>query len=273
MTDGGKRVALVTGASSGMGKDFALRLLREGFTVYGAARRVDRMDDIVAAGGAAVALDIADEASIVAAVGRIVAECGCIDVLVNNAGYGQYGAIEDVPIDVARRQFEVNLFGLARLTQLVLPHMRAKRYGRIVNIASVGGKVATPLGGWYHATKFALEGWSDSLRVEVRQFGIDVVVIEPGGVQSEWSGIAADGAERFSGAGPYGWMVSKLRAFQAGNMKDAPAKVISDLVVKAATASRPATRYHGGWMAGTMLFLRKRLSDRMFDRVVMTPFR
>jgi NAD(P)-dependent dehydrogenase (short-subunit alcohol dehydrogenase family) len=268
-----KPVVLITGASSGIGKDFALRLLKDGYAVYGAARRVDRMNDIVEAGGIALAMDVTDEVSMVTGVNRIIREHGRIDVLINNAGYGQYGALEDVQIEDARRQFETNLFGLARLTQLCLPHMRARKAGKIFNISSVGGKLATPLGGWYHASKFALEGYSDALRVELRAFGIDVIVIEPGAVKSEWSGIAAQEAERISGQGAYAGIAAKLTQLQAKQRNEPPPSVISDLIVKALRARTPKTRYHGGMLAGPMLFLRRYLPDRLFDRVIMLAFR
>src|ERR1700753_1767331 len=210
-----KPVALVTGASAGMGKDFALRLIQEGYVVYGAARRVDRMREIETAGGTALAMDVTDDAATVAGVERIIREQGRIDVLINNAGYGQFGALEDVPMDQSRRQLETNLIGPARLIQLCLPHMRAQRYGRIFNISSIGGKLATPLGGWYHASKFALEGYSDALRNEVSRFGIDVLVSRPGGIETEWSGIAGDEAERYSGQGAYADLVARFRRTQA----------------------------------------------------------
>lgn len=268
-----RKVALITGASSGMGRDFALRLIAEGYIVYGAARRTDRMQDIVDKGGTALAMDLTDETSLVAGVERIISDEGRIDVLINNAGYGQYGAIEDVPIELARLQFEVNLFGLARLTQLCLPHMRAQKSGRIVNISSIGGKINTPLGGWYHASKFALEGWSDVLRNEVRSFGINVIVIEPGGIASEWSGIAGDEAKRHSERGAYDKLVAAFVKAQA-RLKNAPQPgVISDLVVTALNSPKPRTRYAGGQMASLLLFLRHWLSDRMFDRIVMSSFR
>jgi len=265
-------VALITGASSGMGKDFALRLLREGYTVYGAARRVDRMQDIVSAGGYVIAMDVTDDESMVAGVQRIITAQGRIDVLINNAGYGQYGAVEDVPISEGRRQMETNLIGLARLTQLCLPYMRARRSGRIFNISSIGGKVALPLGGWYHASKFAVEGYSDALRNEVRQFGIDVIVIEPGGIESEWSGIAVEGAKRYSSQGPYAGLTAAFSKMQ-GQIKLPGAVVISDLIVKALKAKRPRARYHGGQMASPILFLRRHLSDRMLDRVITMAMR
>jgi NAD(P)-dependent dehydrogenase (short-subunit alcohol dehydrogenase family) len=272
MVESNRPVALVTGASSGMGRDFALRLIKEGYVVYGAARRVERMADIETAGGLVIAMDVTDEEAMASGVAGIVRDQGRIDVLINNAGYGQYGALEDISLGDARRQFDINLFGLARLTQLCLPHMRARKSGKIFNISSVGGKLATPLGGWYHASKFALEGYSDALRMEVRPFGIDVVVIEPGGVESEWSGIAAKEAERISGKGPYAGLVAKLKKMQAGQ-KGAPPKAITDLIVKGLHARTPRTRYHGGAMAGPMLFLRGWLSDRMFDRLIMMALR
>jgi short-subunit dehydrogenase len=151
--------------------------------------------------------------------------------------------------------------------------MRSQRSGAIFNISSIGGKLATPLGGWYHASKFALEGYSDSLRNEVRQFGIDVVVIEPGAIESEWSGIAADEAERYSGRGAYTGLVAKFRKSQSRMRKSPPPRVISDLIVKALNTKRPATRYHGGGLAGPLLFLRRHLSDRWFDKIVMSAFR
>jgi len=156
MPDNSLKTALVTGASSGIGEATALQLSELGYTVYAAARRVDRMSDLADRGIRTTSVDVTDDPSMVALVQTIIADTGRIDVLVNNAGYGLYGALEDTPIEEARRQFEVNVFGLARLTQLVLPHMRAQRDGYIVNISSMGGKIWEPLGSWYHASKFAV---------------------------------------------------------------------------------------------------------------------
>jgi NAD(P)-dependent dehydrogenase (short-subunit alcohol dehydrogenase family) len=266
-------VALVTGASSGMGNDFALRLLAEGYAVYAAARRMERMADLASAGCGVIALDVTNDASMVAAVDQIIRERGRIDVLINNAGYGQFGALEDVPMDQGRRQLETNLIGPARLIQLRLPHMRAQRYGRIFNISSIGGKLASPLSGWYHASKFALEGYSDALRNEVSGFGIDVIVVEPGGIESEWSSIACDEAERYSGRGVYADFATKFRKLQARLGKSPPPSIISDLIVKALKVRRPATRYHGGRLASPLLFLRRVLTDRMLDTLILRAFR
>ena len=262
------KVALITGASSGMGKDFSLRLLDEGYIVYGVARRIERMSDIEGAGGHTIKLDITDDSSIVATVEQIIEEQGRIDVLINNAGYGSYGSIEDVPIEEAKRQFEVNIFGLSRLTQLVLPHMRKNNFGKIINISSIGGKnMHSPLGGWYHATKYALEGLSDCLRFETKQFGIDVIIIEPGGIESEWGGIALNSAMERSGSTAYSETAKGFKKIMETFKKQASPKVISDLVMKALRAKKPKTRYSAGTAAKPMLFMRKILSDRMLDNL------
>lgn len=265
------KVALVTGASSGIGMAAARSLKVAGFTVYGVARRVERMRELAADDINIVALDVTDEASVSACVKAILEREGRIDVLVNNAGYGSYGAIEDVPVSEAQAQFEVNLFGLARLTQAVLPAMRANRYGRIINISSMGGKVYTPFGGWYHATKFAVEGFSDCLRLEVERFGIDVVVIEPGGIKTEWGAIAADHLRKTSGSGAYASDANKaadsmLKNYQGNRLS--PPSVIANAIVRAATADKPRTRYAVGFGAKPLLFLRRWLSDRTFDALI-----
>ncbi|WP_445188040.1 oxidoreductase [Pseudonocardia sp. Cha107L01] len=204
------KTVLVTGASSGIGKETAKTLLADGYAVYVAARRVDRMSELEQPGATALAMDITNDEDIVAAVKRITAERGGIDVLINNAGFGMYGAMEDTTLDDARYQFEVNLFGLARLTQLALPYMRDRGAGKIVNISSVGGKIYTPLGAWYHATKHALEGWSDSLRLELKPLGIDVIVIEPGIIRTEFGDVMVGPMLERSGQGPYADLASKL---------------------------------------------------------------
>ena len=269
-----KNVILVTGASAGMGKEFAKELLKDGHIVYGVARRVDKMDDIKSLGVKVLEMDVTNEDSMVKGIETIIKAEGRIDVLINNAGFGSYGAIEDVSIADARYQLEVNVFGAARLMQLVIPHMRKHNYGRILNISSIGGKVALPLGGWYHASKFALEALSDSTRNEVKQFGIDVVVIEPGGVKSEWSSIAMDNLVKTSSKGVYAKMANSLStAIKGGEDKGADPKVIVDLVKHAINAKQPKTRYSGGYMAALVLFLRKILSDRMLDKAMMSQFR
>ena len=256
--DGGRvmsdRVALVTGASSGIGEATARQLRAAGFTTYAVARRVDRMAGLAEEGVHTFAMDVTDDASMTSGVQRVLDEQGRIDVLVNNAGYGSYGAVEDVPIDEARRQFEVNVFGLARLVQLVVPHMRDQKSGRIINISSIGGKFYEPLGAWYHATKFAVEGFSDSLRLELAPFGIRVVIVEPGPIITEWNTIARDSLVETSRGGAYEER-SLARVHQtmergdtgwAGSSPD----VVAKKIVSAATARRPKIRYPVGKGAG-----------------------
>jgi NAD(P)-dependent dehydrogenase (short-subunit alcohol dehydrogenase family) len=262
------KVALVTGASSGIGEATALKLREAGYTVYGAARRVQRMQHLTKQGIQLLAMDVTDDTSMRDGVEKIIADNGRIDVLVNNAGYGSYGAVEDVPLQEAREQFEVNVFGAARLTQLVLPHMRAQRSGTIVNITSMGGRMYTSLGGWYHATKFALEALSDCLRMELKPFGIDVVVIEPGGVKSEWGGIAAQKVLAVSGTGPYapqGNAVAESLSSEASQRRMSSPDLIAKTIVKSVRARRPKTRYAVGFGAKPMIFLHNTLPNRTFD--------
>lgn len=265
------KVALVTGASSGIGEATALKLKALGYTVYAAARRVERMHPLAQAGLHVLSLDVTDDASMQACVQDILARSGRIDVLVNNAGYGSYGAVEDVPSDEARAQFEVNVFGAVRLIQLVLPQMRAQRSGTIINITSMGGKMHTPLGAWYHGTKFALEAISDCLRLEVQPFGIDVVVIEPGGIKTEWADIAAQKVVETSGHGPYAPQAQAMARSMVGQTSrkyQSPPQVIADTIARAVSARRPKTRYAVGFGAKPLIFLRRLLSDRAFDALM-----
>lgn len=192
------KIVLITGASAGMGKETAKFLAQKGYTVYGAARRAEKMKELESLGIHTMEMDVTNDESMITAVEKIIQKEGSIDILINNAGFGSHGALEDVPLNDARYQFEVNVFGAARLTQLILPNMRKNKSGKIINISSIGGKLAGPYGGWYYASKFALEGLSDSLRNEVKQFGIDVIIIEPGSVKSEWRDIAYDNLQKTS---------------------------------------------------------------------------
>lgn len=265
------KVALVTGASSGIGKETVKTLLTAGFTVYAAARRVEKMDDLKELGAHSIAMDVTDETSMTSAVRSILEKEDSIDILVNNAGYGSYGAIEDVPIEEARRQFEVNIFGLARLTQLVLPAMRENKFGKIINISSMGGKIYSPFGGWYHATKHALEGLSDCMRLEMAPFGIDVIIIEPGGIATPWGQIAAENLKKTSGSGAYAEAANKSAdgiAERYSGDQLSPPSVIANAILKAVTARKPKTRYAVGYMSAPSIFLRKILSDRIFDKII-----
>ncbi|MDL1902061.1 SDR family NAD(P)-dependent oxidoreductase [Anaerolineae bacterium CFX9] len=267
------KIALVTGASSGIGEATARALQQAGCQVYAGARRLERMAHLRPLGIQPIALDVTDDTSMQQVVHTILDECGRIDVLVNSAGYGSYGAIEDVSLDEAHRQMEVNLFGLARMIQLVLPAMRQQRSGKIVNITSTGGKLALPFGGWYHASKFAVEGLSDALRNEVRQFGVDVIIIEPGGVKTEWGDIARQHMEQALGQSAYLALGEKvLASFSAVSDRNAPPSVIGDLIVRAISARHPRPRYTGGYRAN-LLILKRFLPDRLFDRLVMSQLK
>ena len=237
-----QKVALVTGASAGMGKDFARALAQEGLIVYAAARRLSEMNDLRQLGIHPIKMDITKEQDIAHCVEVILAEHGQIDVLVNNAGFGLCGAVEDITLEEARYQFEVNLFGLAALTKKVLPGMRERRSGKIINISSIGGKIYSPLGAWYHATKHALEGWSDCLRLEVSQFGIDVVIVEPGAINTEFGNVMTQPMLDRSGHGSYAAMtrkMAKLQDEQYVEAKGSPPQVITDLILQAVKAKKP----------------------------------
>lgn len=269
-------VALVTGASSGIGEQTARALVKAGFTVYGVARRVERMQELTEVGVRVFAMDVTSEQSVRSGVDRIISESGRVDVLVNNAGYGSYGPLEAVPIDEARRQFEVNVFGLARLTQLVIPHMRSQKSGRIINISSVGGKFYEPMGSWYHASKFAVEGLSDSLRLELRPFGIKVVIIEPGPIVTEWNGIARDSLVETATGTVYEDSARRMATLfeRVDNPPIASLpRVVARKIVKAATVSHPAPRYPVGRGAGTIVRSRRLLGDRTFDAVLGTAYK
>ncbi len=272
-----KKVALVTGASSGIGADTALELLSSDFTVYGAARSLEKMVNIKSKGVHIISLDVTNDESMVRCIDTILKKEGRIDVLVNNAGYGSYGAVEDVPIEEAKRQFEVNIFGLARLTQLVLPTMRKQKSGRIVNISSMGGRCHTAYGAWYHATKFALEGWSDCLRMEVEKpFGINVVIIEPGGIKTPWGAIAADNLKKVSEGGAYEASANRVAKgfyeMYSGKSLSEPS-LIAKTIRKAVTVRKPKTRYLIGANAKPVVFLRRLLSDRMYDSIIRNMFK
>lgn len=268
-----KKVILLTGASSGIGYQTAEMLAKQGHIVYGAARRVEKIEPLREFGVRPLKLDVTDETSVNEAIDTIIADEQRIDVLINNAGYGSYGAIEDVAIEEARRQFDVNLFGVAMLTKKVLPYMRNQHSGTIVNIASIGGRLTTYFGAWYHATKYALEAFSDALRMETRPFGIKVAIIEPGGIKTPWGFIAADHLEESAKGGAYERMATKtaqgMRKQYSGNMMSNPI-VISKAISKAVNAHNPNTRYTVGFMAKPLIWLHSLLPARLFDRMMMS---
>ncbi len=266
-----KKVALITGASSGIGAAACRSLVAAGYTVYGAARRLERMSELQEEGVVALAMDVTDAASIRSGIDRILGDAGRLDVLINNAGYGSYGSVEEVPLSEGRRQFDVNVFGALQLIQLVTPIMRRQAAGKIVNVTSVGGKIHSPFGAWYHGSKFALEGMSDVLRIELAPFGIDVIVVEPGAIKTEWSAIAAEHLLSNSGSGPYSDAAKRhSKTMTSGPLHDRASNpsVIGSTIVEALQARRPRTRYFAGYYARTVLVLRRILSDRAFDSII-----
>jgi short-subunit dehydrogenase len=255
-----KKVILITGASSGMGKETAKKLTQEGHIVYTAARRVEQMQDLKAMGGHPIQMDVTSEVDIQQVVDTIIQQEGRIDVLWNNAGYGLYGSVEDIPLEQARRQFEVNLFGLASMTQKVVPYMRKAQSGTIINTSSMGGKIYTPMGAWYHASKHAIEGLSDSLRLELSPFNIKVVVLEPGIILTEFGdevlkvSVSFLPTERTLSV-MFDWSRSTRKTYERGS--GSKASVIANTVSKIVTANTPKTRYRVGLLwAKPLVWLR-----------------
>ncbi|WP_461244308.1 oxidoreductase [Secundilactobacillus muriivasis] len=262
-------VAFVTGASSGIGFSIAKHLKQHGFVVYAGARRVYKMNDLDDIGIHTLSLDVTDSESIQAAVQQIATAEGRLDVLVNNAGFGVFGAIEEVPLEKAKQQFDVNVFGVTEMSKAVLSLMRERHAGRIINISSVDGKIANPLGGWYVGSKFAVEGLSDSMRLELADFGIQVAVIEPGPIKSDWAKIAGEQLLEVSHDGPYQELSKQAAAFlQTVDAFGAQPEIIARKVVQAATARRPRTRYTAGVAAYAGLLGRRLLPDSALDAVL-----
>ncbi|MEL7344364.1 MAG: oxidoreductase [Pseudomonadota bacterium] len=267
----GSKVVLVTGASSGIGLETALDLLKAGHIVYGGARRLEPMAPIAAAGGNPIQLDVNDDASMVSVVAKIVADEGRIDVLVNNAGYGSYGPVESVPMDEGRRQLEVNVFGLTRMTQLVIPHMRAQKSGRIINISSIGGSIWTPLGAWYHGTKWFVEGFTHALRLELRGTGVDPIIVAPGGIETGFSGTVSAQLEKVPMDAHYQKIADGMAAAEDG-IKLSPPSVIAKAIGQAIAAPKPKTIYRAGAFSTLLFSLVRLLPNRWFDRMMMSQF-
>jgi NAD(P)-dependent dehydrogenase (short-subunit alcohol dehydrogenase family) len=273
------KAVLVTGCSSGIGRATAEHLAERGWTVYATARKLDSIEDLGARGCKLLALDVTDETSMRAAVSAVEEAEGAVGVLVNNAGYSQGGAIEEVPLDQVRRQFETNVFGLIRMCQLCLPGMRRQGWGRIVNLSSMGGRLTFPGGGIYHATKHAVEATSDALRFEVRGFGIDVVVIEPGLIKTSFGETAVGTIDDATpGEGPYAEFNTAVASATAGAYEGGLARLgagpeaVARKIERAISRRRPRTRYLVTPSARLALTQRRLLTDRMWDRVMRTQF-
>ena len=277
MAEQASKAVLITGCSTGIGRATALRLASRGHNVYASARKLDAIRDLADAGCKIVALDVCDEASMRAAVEGIEAAEGAVGALVNNAGYGQAGSIEEVSMDAVRSQFETNFFGLVHLTKLVLPRMRSQRWGRIVNVSSMGGKVVLPGFGIYHGTKFAVEAISDALRWEVRNFGIRVSVIEPGAIKTQFEETSAAtlGATGSDEASPYADFYSSVekrtRATYAGPMAIGP-EGVAKAIEHAVSSKRPRTRYPLTPGARFLMATRRMLPDGGWDALMRMQF-
>jgi NAD(P)-dependent dehydrogenase (short-subunit alcohol dehydrogenase family) len=280
MVDQGSRTALVTGCSSGIGRQAALRLRQAGLVVYATARRPEALTRLAENGIHVLTLDVTDEASMVAAVEAIVASHGQVDVLVNNAGFELAGAVEEIPAAEVRRQFDTNVFGLARLTQLVVPGMRAQRYGRIINVSSVFGRFAVPGGAYYAASKHAVTAFSEALRLELAGFGVRVVLVEPTAARTRlnanavWAGDGADG--------PYAGFHKDLARWHAQTYAGPPHNIagrlavsaddVARVITRAATSRRPRPRYPVGVLARGLFLLRRWLPPAAFDAFVRSQF-
>lgn len=268
-----KKVILITGASSGMGKETAKKLIQKGHTVYTVARRIDQMQDLKQMGGFPLQMDVTSETDIENVVNTIIQKETKIDVLWNNAGYGLYGSVEDVSLAEARKQMEVNVFGMAAVTQKIVPYMRKEKGGLIINTSSMGGKMYFPMGAWYHASKHAVEGLSDCLRLELKPFNIKVVVLEPGFIATEFGAVLIDHFSKISKQSAYTDMMNKIidgtKKASQGNGSSKPS-VIADTIVKIIDSKNPKTRYRVGKFAKPMVWMRVYLGDKLFDKIVMS---
>lgn len=278
MSTAPSKIVLVTGAAAGIGKATALRLQKAGWTVYASARREAQVEELAAAGCRTVALDVADEPSRVAAIARIEREAGPVGVLVNNAGFSQSGAVEEVPLDRWQRQFDTNVFGLVRMCQLVLPGMRAQRWGRIVNIGSMGGTLTFPGGGAYHASKHAVEAISDALRFEVRGFGVGVVLVQPGLVKSSFAEAVHQNVPAGADGDYAGFSDAVARATVDAYEKGPLAALagtpddVARVVEKAISASSPRARYTVTPSATLLMTQRRMMPDWAWDAFLRTSF-
>jgi NAD(P)-dependent dehydrogenase (short-subunit alcohol dehydrogenase family) len=269
-----QQVVLVTGASSGIGQATAQHLAAKGYDVIAAARRLERLEAMRSANIAPLALDVTSEESIRAAVAHIKQRKGRLDVLVNNAGYALYGVLEEVTPEDVHQQFDVNVFGLMSMTQAVLPLMREQRSGIIVNLSSVAGKVSTPFAGWYSASKHAVEALSDALRAEVAPFGIQVVMMQPGSIKTEFGDIALNELQKASNLPAYRQTAAAFEKLIRNSYRNAPGpEVVAETIYRAIAGGQPRTRYAFPNDSRLFIFLRKWLPDRMFDRLLSAQMR
>ena len=249
-------------------------LLKEGHTVYCTARRVERMNDLKQLGAFINYLDVTDITYAEKCINNIITEQGRIDVLLNNAGYGLFGSVEDVPLSAAKQQFDVNVFGMTEISKIVVPFMRSQGGGRIINMSSAGGRFCTPMGAWYHGSKFAVEGISDCMRYELKKFNIDVVLIEPGGIATEWYDVMNDNMSKFTDEKLYGDMMrASANTMNTGKKFMSSPDVVAKAVCKAVNSRHPKTRYAVGFMAKPGIFAREILPTKIFDAFMRMFFK
>ncbi len=266
-----KKVILITGTASGMGKATAEKLIAEGHIVYGGDIQYEKNKYLDNIGGHSLDMDVTKDQEVNAGVEKIIKEQGRIDVLINNAGYGLFAPIEEVTIEDAMQQMNVNMFGYARTVKAVMPYMRKQKIGRIINLTSMGGKIYTPLGGWYHASKHAIEGWSDCLRLEVKEFNIDVVVVEPGIIKTNFYNAAMEVSGKYYENSNYQHMIPDMSSEDSQNLmaRATEPEVIADLMDKIVRKRKPKTRYAKGRMAKLAIWYRDVFGDRAYDKLIM----
>jgi NAD(P)-dependent dehydrogenase (short-subunit alcohol dehydrogenase family) len=272
------KAVLITGCSTGIGRATAQQLAKDGWKVYATARRLESIEDLTADGCETLALDVTDEASMEAAVDAVIAAEGAVGVLINNAGYSQSGAVESIPMEIVRRQFDTNVFGLVRMCQLCLPGMREQHWGKVVNIGSMGGKMTFPGGGFYHATKYAVEAISDAMRFELRGFGVDVILIEPGLITTNFADAVNTGLEGQTDTGPYAHFNAKVGKLTTDAYSGPMAKLgggpesVAGTIAGALKSSRPRARYPVTISAHAMIAQKRFTPDRVWDLIMRAQY-
>ena len=272
-----QRVVLITGASSGIGKAAAKLFAEKNYITYATARRTETFVELQALGCQTLQLDVTDEASMIAAVQEIEAKEGVIDILINNAGYAQGDPLEELPMSELRRQFETNVFGLLRMSQLVLPAMRRQNWGRIINISSVGGEVSMPGAGAYTMSKYTVESLTDTLRFEVKSFGVQVFSIQPESVATNFGNAGTASFSPSNPDSPYAKLMESLNGLLKGGNNEQPSGLsperIAQVILEAASKPHPRTRYKVGLLANMMPRVRRLLPDHLWDQLLATQFR
>jgi NADP-dependent 3-hydroxy acid dehydrogenase YdfG len=271
------KIVLITGASSGIGKATAIKFVQDkNFKVYVTSRKINKLEELQNLGCIPIQLDVTEEQSRLSAITKICNEVGGVDILINNAGYGQNGVLEELEIESIKRQFDTNVFGLIGMCQLVLPNMRDKKSGRIINIGSVGGEFTTPGASAYHASKYALESFTDGLRGELKQFGIQVSLIKPGGVRTNFVDFANSVYPKAIEGNPYSEFRTKFNAMTA-KIFDPKNKIygvlkpeeVANVIHEAATVDNPKTRYRIGLVSVITPIMRRLVSDKTWDNMML----